>query len=90
MLHKFGLAQTTYLDLVNQKKPLELIFKLYEGGGTKSHFHSRIFFHKCLGRINCLNLKKCTNVKIKIALMGRGLSLCLKPKLYSTLYSSSI
>ncbi len=30
MLYKHGLAQTVYLELMQQKKPLELIFKLYE------------------------------------------------------------
>jgi hypothetical protein len=30
VLYKHGLAQTVYLELMQQKKPLELIFKLYE------------------------------------------------------------
>jgi hypothetical protein len=30
MLYKHGLAQAVYLELMQQKKPLELIFKLYE------------------------------------------------------------
>jgi hypothetical protein len=37
VLYKYGLAQTAYLDLVHQKKPLELIYKLYEGAESRSN-----------------------------------------------------
>jgi hypothetical protein len=64
VLHKHGLAQPQYLDMVHQNKPLELVFRLYEDPSI--HERNRVAAADSVVNINSLNI-----VQIKYELLDK-------------------